>query len=142
MGRLRKLTVEQAEESVRLYGQGLSCARIGQRFGVSRQAMWDLLRRRTTMRPQLRYGKDNHFYRGDSVTDDKAQNLLEQALEDGVIERQYVCEVCGDSGTFVDGRSKVQAHHDDYSKPLEVHWLCQGCHHVWHKEQYLSQQSS
>ena len=134
MGKLRKLTPEQAEESVRLYDQGLSCGQIGAYFGVSRQSMWDLLRRRTTMRSRLRYGKDNHFYRGGTTADDKAQNLLEQALEDGIIERHYICEACGDSGAFVDGRNKVQAHHDDYNKPLTVRWLCQKCHHEWHKE--------
>ncbi len=33
------------------------------------------------------------------------------------------CEVCGDT--------KVHAHHDDYSKPLEVRWLCSK-HHMEH----------
>lgn len=34
------------------------------------------------------------------------------------------CEICGDL--------KVQAHHEDYSKPLEVVWLCNTCHKSKH----------
>lgn len=35
------------------------------------------------------------------------------------------CEVCG--------AAKAQAHHGDYSKPLEVRWLCTTHHAEWHK---------
>lgn len=34
------------------------------------------------------------------------------------------CEVCGST--------KTVAHHDDYLKPLNVRWLCQGHHKQWH----------
>ncbi len=132
-GKLKKLTPRQAEECVKLYERGLACGPIAQYFGVSRQAMWDLLRRRTTMRPQQRYGKDNRFYRGGSIANDQAQNLLETAIQQGVIQRKSACEQCGDTGTFKDGRTKIQTHHADYNKPLEVMWLCQKCHHEWHK---------
>ena len=42
-------------------------------------------------------------------------------LRRGKIERQG-CEVCGGS---------AEMHHDDYSKPLEVRWLCR-VHHLAH----------
>lgn len=35
------------------------------------------------------------------------------------------CERCGD--LF------AEKHHDDYSKPLEVHWLCRPCHLALHR---------
>lgn len=35
------------------------------------------------------------------------------------------CEKCGTDQT--------QAHHDDYSKPLAVRWLCSKHHREWHK---------
>lgn len=132
-GKLKKLTPEQAEECVKLYDNGLSLQNVADYFDVSRQAMWDLLRRRTKMRSQKKYGKDNHFYRGGKTADDKAQNILEEAIERGIIIRKDVCETCGETGIFKDGRTKVQAHHPDYNKPLEVMWLCQKCHHEWHK---------
>ncbi len=131
-GKLKKLTQDQAVECVRLYESGLSLAPIAEYFNVSRQAMWDLLRRRTTLRSQKRYGKDNHFYRGGKSADDHAQNMVEYAARKGLIERKSVCEGCGNSGTFKDGRTKIQAHHSDYNKPLDVIWLCQECHHAWH----------
>ena len=132
-GKLKKLTKEQAEECVRMYDAGLSLGQVAGYFGVSRQAMWDLLRRRTKLRPQQRYGKENHFYRGGPSEDDHAQNLLEEAVERGILARKQTCEECGSSGCFRDGRTKIQAHHCDYNKPLDVMWLCQKCHHNWHK---------
>jgi len=95
--------------------------------------MWDLMKRRTTLRPQKRKSKDNHFYRGGSRADDAAQNLVETAISQGLLKRKARCEECGDTGTFKDGRTKIQAHHDDYNKPLDVRWMCQKCHHKWHK---------
>lgn len=44
----------------------------------------------------------------------KARTAAMNAVRDGRLQRQP-CEVCG---------SFAQAHHDDYSKPLEVRWFC------------------
>lgn len=131
-GKLKKLTADQAAECVRMYDAGLSLAPIAAYFGVSRQAMWDLLRRRTMMRQQQRSGADSHFFRGGEAADDAAQNLVEAALRQGVLQRPEACSECGKSYQFKDGRTAIQAHHSDYNRPLEVTWLCQKCHHKWH----------
>ena len=121
--------------AVKLYEQGLSIQQVADYFRITRQAMHQILKRRgVDFRPQQRSGQENHFYRGTKASD-HAQNLLEQAIEDGLMERKTVCEKCGDSGTFKNGRTKIQAHHTDYNKPLDVIWLCQKCHYEWH-EQY------
>ena len=41
------------------------------------------------------------------------------------------CEVCGSS--------RVDAHHDDYSKPLDVRWLCRP-HHIEHHAKARNQE--
>ena len=46
----------------------------------------------------------------------RAQNAVHYALRTGAIVKGP-CEVCGDV-------ENVQAHHDDYTKPMELHWLC------------------
>jgi predicted DNA-binding protein YlxM (UPF0122 family) len=129
-----RLTEEQKREATRMYEAGNSCGAIAKRFGVSRQSMHEVLKRRTTMRPQLRYGQENHFYRGGAKAVDAAQNKVEKAILRGRITRPENCERCGASGTFKDGRSAIQAHHPDYSKPLDVIWLCQRCHHDEHRK--------
>ncbi len=45
----------------------------------------------------------------------KARNAVSNAIRDGRLRREP-CEICGDE--------KSQAHHSDYSKLLEVQWLC------------------
>lgn len=53
-----------------------------------------------------------------------AHAVVSNASRDNKIERKP-CEVCGE---------KAQAHHDDYSKPLEVRWLCPKHHSEHHVE--------
>ena len=53
----------------------------------------------------------------------KARYTMGNAIRDGRLKRG-VCEVCGN--THVDG------HHDDYSKPLDVRWLCRKHHYELH----------
>lgn len=46
---------------------------------------------------------------------------VSNALRRGHITRPSSCENCKKT-------CKPQAHHEDYSKKLEVKWLCRGCH--------------
>jgi hypothetical protein len=46
------------------------------------------------------------------------------AIRDGKLSRQQ-CEKCG---------KRAEAHHDDYSKPLEVRWLCKPHHLELHRK--------
>ena len=132
-GKLKKMKPEQVVEAIAMYEAGLSLQDVGDYFSVTRQAMWDLLRRRITLRPQKRTGKDNHFHRGGKTMDKRSQHLVEKAIAKGVLIRPATCSECNGDQEYTDGRAGIQAHHDDYNKPLEVRWLCQKCHHAWHK---------
>lgn len=132
-GKLKKMTDEKIQEAIKMYRRGMSFQEIGQFYDVSRQAIWELLRKRGVEgRDHLRFGNDNHFYRGGIYSDRKVQHISEKAIKKGILIPQD-CENCGERYRFKDGRNAVQAHHDDYNKPLEVRWLCQKCHHDWHK---------
>ena len=64
-----------------------------------------------------------------------ARRLVRDAVASGQLAPEP-CEKCGldlDEKRFADGRRRVQAHHDDYSKPLDVRWLCTACHGVEHR---------
>jgi hypothetical protein len=55
-----------------------------------------------------------------------ARSKVEMAIRSGRLVKQP-CERCGES-------EEVHAHHDDYSKPLDVMWLCPLHHRQRHKE--------
>jgi hypothetical protein len=58
----------------------------------------------------------------------KAQWTLSNAIRDKRIFKKDLCERCGSGG-------KLEAHHPDYSKPLEVLWVHDLCHKAIHKEE-------
>lgn len=132
-GGLKKLSEEQAVEAVRQYSEGSSLADVAHLYGVTRQSMHSLLKRRMVLRPRERKGKDNTFYRGGVRADREVHDITERAIEQGLLVRPDKCETCSQGGVFKDGRTAIQAHHDDYNYPLRVRWLCQVCHHEWHK---------
>jgi predicted XRE-type DNA-binding protein len=54
----------------------------------------------------------------------RARRAVQYAVQTGKLVR-LPCQKCA---TTVD----VHAHHEDYAKPLEVSWLCRGCHTLEH----------
>lgn len=55
----------------------------------------------------------------------KVRYLVWKAMRDGIIKKPESCEECG-------SKTRICAHHDDYSKPLQVRWLCWSCHKFFH----------
>lgn len=63
-------------------------------------------------------------YRAANKEKYKAHWTVSHAIRSGKLIKGS-CEVCG--------ATKAHAHHDDYSKPLEVRWLCPKCHVSHHR---------
>jgi hypothetical protein len=55
----------------------------------------------------------------------KAWTKATKAIRSGKLMR-LPCEVCG--------AAKVDAHHDDYARPLDIRWLCRSHHKDHHSK--------
>lgn len=66
-------------------------------------------------------------YQGQHPAKYKARNMVGNAVRDGKLVKASECESCGE-------KTRLHGHHDDYSKPLDVRWLCAPCHFEWHTE--------
>ncbi len=79
--------------------------------------------------------QDNHLGRSPSVLFPKAclagraHNTVCKAIVDGTLVRPTECEQC-----YIE--CKPDGHHPDYTKPLEVIWLCNKCHKKAHAEEW------
>ena len=61
-------------------------------------------------------------------------SIYTSALRSGALNRPSECSVCGK-------KCKPHGHHTDYSKPLDVKWLCRKCHADAHRRDMLLRDS-
>jgi hypothetical protein len=90
-------------EIERMRAEGCTFAEIAKRFGLSRQRICQILK-------------------PDRVLAQQAKN---RAIKKGIIKIPERCSNCNKN-------KKLHAHHPDYSKPLDVVWLCPRCHGMAH----------
>jgi ribosomal protein S27AE len=74
--------------------------------------------------------KSKNAWRKRNPHKSRAQIRVGHAVRKGALLRQP-CEVCGSAS--------VQAHHDDYARPLDVRWLCVKHHAEHHVRARLSE---
>ena len=55
----------------------------------------------------------------------QSHSKVANAIRTGALKRPLYCECCGKIG-------RVEAHHENYNRPLEVIWLCPVCHRNYH----------
>ncbi len=85
-------------------------------LGVSRRAFYRLAYRHGLMLPS----DEGRILPGTADEKMAARTIVKRALERGL--RVLPCEVCHTT-------TDVESHHDDYSKPLSIRWLCKE-HHI------------
>lgn len=83
---------------------------------------YDRARAKTPVR-KLHIRKVTMRWREENPLAYRAQTAVSNAVRDRRLFKEP-CALCGDE--------TVHAHHKDYSKPLEVIWLCPKCHHRLH----------
>lgn len=90
-------------------------------------------RKREGEKRKLQQRKQRHRDRKDKTPARRATLL---AIRKGVLVRPDACGKCGAT------ERAIHAHHTDYSKPLEVEWLCPPCHADAHYGPIPSRSSS
>jgi hypothetical protein len=63
-----------------------------------------------------------HAWRKRNKLKSRTHSVASRAVRAGKITPKSVCEGCGKK------HPRLEKHHPDYSKPLEVQWLCPKCH--------------
>jgi hypothetical protein len=88
--------------------------------------------RENSAKERKRLGAEGKKYQADWMKKNRlkhkdrvyARNTVYTAVKAGTLIKTH-CVYCGDT--------EVEAHHNDYSKRLDVMWLCRAHHSAWHR---------
>ncbi len=125
---------EFVKDRRKLFGRGYACKecesnRFKKRRGILGEALKERERIRYWNHRDVMLERNRQTYRrhGKKPPDplkEKARQITKYAVKVGHITRRP-CEVCSST--------KVEVHHPDYNKPLEIMWLCKKHHAEWHR---------
>lgn len=92
-----------------------------------RQRVYDSKLTTKNRHKEWRRSQDGKLYEANvrKTTKHKARMITNRAIREGIISRKP-CEICGEED--------AEAHHEDYSKPFSITWLCFNHHRMLHKE--------
>jgi hypothetical protein len=71
--------------------------------------------------------KSQNLWRKSNPDKRAAHVILNNAIRAGRVGKPKDCSKCGAGG-------RIEGHHHDYTRPLDVVWLCRQCHVKEHKE--------
>lgn len=107
--------------------------RLKERYLNNLERSRELGRARSKRYMQTEKGKAKHIEATEKYVEEnrekiRAQSKVRKAIKSGKIIKPLNCEVCGLS-------KALQGHHEDYSKPLQVIWMCAKCH-IYHHHKH------
>lgn len=96
-----------------------------ERYWKNRDSLLEKARERSS------YGKSkyNQEYRIRNKDKFAVRQAVSRALKNGKLTKADSCQICG-------FQESLQAHHQDYSQPLMVIWLCIPCHKKVHSKYF------
>jgi len=56
----------------------------------------------------------------------KVRAMVSRAVKKGIITKPSHCEICNCN------HRRIEAHHLNYNRPLDIEWLCSSCHKGLH----------
>lgn len=79
-----------------------------------------------TEKGKIAHKKAMQIYKERNPLKRAAHIIIGNYVKNKKIIPEIFCSICNSD-------KKIEAHHDDYTKPLDVRWLCECCHKEWHK---------
>jgi hypothetical protein len=92
-----------------------------------KQAVWER-KYREKLKDGRRLKGHDAKYNARQKSKRKAQRILLKAIKSGTIIKADECIM-----PDCDCTENIEGHHHDYSRPLEVLWLCCSCHMTYHR---------
>lgn len=117
--RYNKSGVVDLRPECKACGKNLDKVRIGQRHKYRQE-----VRKRNAGKPKRKSKKSSEVrqrYREKHIDKHLARVKTKNAIKQGKLIRPNRCSKC-------QAKCRAVAHHEDYSKPLEVTWVCHECH--------------
>jgi hypothetical protein len=132
LGKVHRMHEGRCATTLRRASRGAQCVRGAPNANAEHREERSAYEARRTQTPErkaaLHEGRRLHRKRHP----DRA--VARQAVNNAIARGHLVRSACVECGST----EYVQAHHEDYSKPLEVEWLCFRCHRKRHGQIVVS----
>lgn len=118
----RERNRDRRREILRSYNRSERGREVHRRYMKSAKGRTLIARWNRSKKAQEALRRYQDKYRRENPGPVLARRLLKLAEFLGYIHRPTTCQVCGEA------TRRLEAHHADYTRPLDVEWLCRRCH--------------